>query len=452
MENYINKYKDQAEYNAAASGRPVDASSASAVGAASAFDGINVIVPIAARRASDHVFLDKLTGKLVAVRGGTLRPSLMDSDRYANLRHVFLGRMLGMNVFVQYDQMAAAMFASPDEWTVSGFDFTASGSVTILFKYYSAGASDGQKSVTLTWEAGATIEALITTINGTTGVKSYCKAYKIDATTMGITVSGYSSSIGLSVTDGDVTATRTYQGYQYRQYTDDPRAVYGVTEIVRHDGTVTTSAFANYDKFFDYYKTNGVSTTETLDGGIVKESAFNMTTNPDLYTQFGGDYAAYMTAKFDLIRAEYPCNRKAMAQLSFGDGSTAALAAVTHTNFLGETVHDFPNAYAAALAGVSVAGFETGFEPGKGHLGGIAEALLLYRQINRSKTDPINVAIKEAGGTVVDYATTTRLAFQSNATCAWLFYGFGYLYYYGYRVYAGAARVFRAFTDSDLEL
>lgn len=453
MSEYINKYTTPAGYAAGASSRPTDASSVSAVGAAVEFDGINVVVPVASRRVGDHIFLDKSVGKLVAFRGGTLRPSLLDADRFVNLRNIFFGRAFGKNLFVQYDQMVAERYAAPDEWTVSGFSFASAGSATLLFKYYSAAVADGQKELTLAWQAGATIEELISTVNNTTGLKTYCSAVKINGTTMGVYVNGYSTAMGITVQSGDVVATRTYQGYQARHYTEDPRAVYGVTNILRHGGAVSTSGFACYDKFFDYYSVSGVDTEEALGGGTVKKSAFNETTNPGLYAQFGGDYDAYMTAQFDLLRAEYPCNREAMARIPFGGDCSDALAAVTHVNFLGETVHDFPNAYRASLAGVSVEGFETGFEPGTGHLGGVAEALLLYRQIRRGADDVINVSLKEGSGTVVNYGTTTRLAFQSNANAAWIFNGnIGNVNYSSARVSACAARVFRAFSDQDLEL
>lgn len=454
MENYINKYGTPAEYAAGASSRPADASSVSAVGPAAVFDGINVVAPMIARRVGDHVFFDKATGKKVVIRGGTLRPAKLDSSRYVNLRNIFLGRMSGKNIFLDYTQTAAKRYATGDEWTVSGFDFSQAGSAQLLFKYYNAGSSDGQKSVTLSWEAGGTIETLIATINATSGLKTYCTAVKVDATTMGVTINGNSASIGITVSSGDVTATRTYKGYQYTQYTGDPRAVYGITNIVRHNGDATaTIAFACFDKMYDYYYANGVQTTETLDGGIVRYSAFNTTTNPDLYAMFGGDYVAYMRAKYDQYRAEYPCNRLAISQLAIGDGCTAALAAVTHADFLGNTIHDFPNAVDAVGVGVTVDGFETGFEPGTGHLGGIAEAILLFTQIRRGKDDAINVSLKEGSGTTVSYDTTIRLAFQSSAYYAWIFYGGnGFLYSGGYRVSASAARVFRAFSDQDLDL
>ncbi len=453
MSDYINKYASPAGYAAGASSRPADASSVSAVGAAVEFDGINVVIPIASRRAGDHLFLDKATGKKVAVRGGTLRRNLLDASRYVNLRNVFLGRVAGKNIFLDYTQTAAKRFATGDEWTLSGFDFSVAGSAELLFKYYSASAADGQKLVELSWESGGNIDSLVATINGTAGLKTYCSAVKIDSTTIGVTVNGYSSAIGIVVNSGSITATRTYQGYQYRQYTADPRAVSGVTTIVRHNGAVEGSGFACFDKMYDYYYTNGKDTTEALNGSVIKYSAFNETTNPELYAMFGGDYVAYMQAKYDQFRAEYPCNRLAMGQMAIGDGSTSALAAVSHVDFLGNLINDFPNAADAIAVGVSVENFETGCEPGTGHLGGIAEALLLYRLVKRGQDDVINVSLKEGAGTVVNYGTYTRLAFQSYASYAWIFNGnYGYLSYGSSRIYAYAARVFRALSDQDLEL
>jgi len=116
---------------------------------------------------------------------------------------------------------------------------------------------------------------------------------------------------------------------------------------------------------------------------------------------------------------------------------------------MGENVWDFPIVHNGSLSGVTLAGFDTGFEPGKGHLGGLAEAGLLYAQVKADNSDPVNKTILANGGTAAAYNATIRLAFQSYSGNAWIFYGGnGYLACTSTRIHAYGARVFRAF---DLE-
>ncbi len=445
MGKYINKYGTAAEY-ASDGSRPSDSSAVSAVGNGIVIDGINVIAPFSTARIGDHAFLDKTTGKRIVIRGGTLRPDYLDADRYVNLRHVCVGRIYGRTVFVQYDRLPAEQYAVGDEWTVGGFDFTKAGSAKLVIKTYGAAAANTY-TADLAWSVGDTIDDIIKAIKAVSGLTSYAVVSKIDDETIGIVVNGYNASMGVIVSDGDVVATRTYRGYQTQYYGG---LKYG-TQILGHNGVLASSAFACFDKFFDYYRTYGTAEASTIGGDTVNEGAFNETTNPVLFNTFGGDYNAYMAAQFDAIRTEVPTARSGLFDMAFGDECSAVLADVTHTKFDGSIVHDFPNAYSASLAGVTVDGFNTGFEPGTGHLGGLAEAQLLFGEINRGKNDVINVSIVEGGGTAVTYDTTIRLAFQSSANGAWLFRGnHGSLYGGAGRIGAYCARVFRAFNIDEL--
>ena len=440
MAKHIFRYADLAAYNAATD-RPADDSAASLVGHRGQYDGVNVITDTSNPEPGDAVYYDKLALKRVLVKHGTLKRSLIDSDRYFDCEHTAVGTIMGKVVVLSNTQLPAERYADGDEWTVGGFDMTAAGSVSLQVKYYSA-SGDYVKTIALEWSAGDDISTLVTEMNSLAGFKSYCKAFKVDASTIGITVNGYSSRMGIAVLEGDVTAVRTYRGYQTQYY---PGSAYG-TQILRHNGTVSYFGYVNFDTFYNYYHNSGVETTQPLGGSTVRRSAFNETVNPDLYGLFGGDYDAYMAAQFDLLRAEYPTAKYGMVSMAFGDEETKRLGAVSHTRFDGEEIFDFPNAHSALLNGVTLEGYETGFEPGSGHLGGLAEAYLLFSRIREGNTDPVNAGIIAGGGTPVRYTTTIRLAFQSSATYAWLFFGsYGSLNNGYYRFNAYYARVFRAF-------
>lgn len=438
MAKHIFKYADLAAYNAATD-RPADESAASLVGHRGQYDGVNVITDTSNPEPGDAVYYDKLALRRVLVKRGTLKRSLIDSDRYFDCRHTVVGTIMGKVVALSNTQLPTERYATGDEWTVGGFDMTAAGSVSLQAKYYSA-SGDYVKTIALEWSAGDDISALVAELNNTAG--SYYVAVKVDAGTIGITVNGYSSDIGIAVLEGGVTATRTHWGYQTQYY---PGSAHG-TQILRHNGTVSYFGYVNFDTFYNYYQNSGVDTTQALGGDTVRRSAFNETTNPALYEQFGGDYDAYMAAQFDLLRAEYPTARYGMVSLAFGGEETNRIGVVSHTRFDGEEIFDFPNARSALLDGVTLEGYETGFEPGTGHLGGLAEAYLLFSRIRKGNTDPINVGIIAGGGNPVAYTTTIRLAFQGSAAGAWVFGGGSGCLDGGYaRVTAFCARVFRAF-------
>ena len=434
---YINKYANEAEAAASAASRPADASSAAKVGMLSKYYSINVVADTTNPEPGDAVYWDKVNSRRVLIKAGTLVKNLIDSEQLVDLKSTVVGMIYGKVVTVSDTRLTAKSWAAPDEWTLTGFDFSASGSVEIQAKYYSASGSD-VKNITLSWSAGGTIEDLISTLNNTAGFKSYCKAIKVNATAMYITVSGYSANMGLTLVSGGITMTRTYQGYQTRHYNDEYTTI-----IERANGEVTTTAFACFDKMYDYYYTNGAATQgATINDGVIKYSAFNSTDNPDLVATYG-TYVAYMQAKYELVKCRYPVNRYGLKQFAFGNDN---LAYVSHINPLGETVYDFQH-HDAALEGVTIAGAVTGFEPGTGHMGGLAEAYLLFRQVNRDASDPVNKAIKAKGGTPCAYDTTIRLCFASSASSAWVFGGSNGNLYYNYgRIGANYARVFRAFS------
>ena len=439
MEKYINNYGTLAEYNADGS-RPVDASVASVAGGVAVIDGVNVIAPFESARVRDHAFFDKEAGKKIVIRGGTLKTALLDADRFVNLRNVCLGRIFGRTVWVQYDRLPAERYATGDEWTVSGFDMSQAGSAVLVVKSYGAAAGNTY-TVNLSWNAGDSIDSIVAAIRAVSGLTSYVEVMKVNSATVGFVINGYSGSIGVTVSSGDVVATRTYQGYQTRYYDGLP---YG-TQILQNEGGLQTYAWDCFDRFFDYYKTSGVTEKSALGGNPLKQSAFTEADNPTLFEAYNGDYDAYMAAEYDFGKPKFPTTRSGLKAMAFGDACDV-LATVKHTRFDGTEVYDFPNARSASLAGVTVDGFVTGFEPGTGHLGGLAEAHLLFSQVKRGGADPINRSIAEGGGTIASYDTTIRLAFQSYSDAAWFFYGnHGNLSNGSARHATSYARVFRAF-------
>lgn len=443
MAKHIFKYADQAAYDADTS-RPAGDNVASSIGAAAQFDGVNVVIDFDSpgKKIGDSAFFDTVLHKRVVIVGTTLNMSVLDTNRYKNLNSTFIGHIYGKDVFVDDRQLASEKYATGDEWLLSGFDLTQAGSAEVTFKYYSA-SGDYVKNLTLSWDAGADIASIRSQISSAAGIKDYCVPFAIDDTSFGVTVNGYNSGMGLTLVSGDITVERTHQGYQAQYYPNLPYS----TQVIQHCGTVTYYGWLHYEMFYDYYYNSGAASKTALGGDPLKFSAFNDTDNPTLYEAYNGDYVAYMKAEYEYGKVEYPTSKYSMQDFAFGDNydNSKTLALASHERSDGQTIFDFPNAHSAHLQGTTIAGETTGFEPGTGHLGGQAEAYLLYTQTLKDKSDPINVAIGKKGGTQVAYNTTTRLAFQSYSTYAWFFFGYGGTLNFNLRFNAFAAHVFRAF-------
>lgn len=445
MVKTIFKYNSLAEYNAA-SNRPATSPSISLAGDAPLTDKANTITDTSNAELGDHIFWDKQAGKRVLVKYGTLKPSTVDSERYADLREIFVGTRYGKCVTMSIDRLASKKFAETDEWLVSGLDLTQAGSFTLT-----AFAGDGsnasyKKVINVSWSAGATMASVVAQITGIT----YSSAIVVDETSFGVLLGGWSANTRVEITNGSgggasLTATREYQGYQYRYYGD----VY-TTQTEKATGEKGANNLNwNHDKTYDYYSVNGADSATTVDDPLLKKSAFNATDNPDLYNAFGGDYDAYFEENFRRRKVKSPSWRPGTvngdARFLFGGDETAKLAAVTHTRLDGATVNDFPQHYAATLVGTTIPGAVTGFEPGTGHIGGFAEYDCILSVANRTQTDRISLSLLEAGGTRTLNSSSYWLAFQRTATYGWIFNGtYGTLNSYS-RVTTTYARVFHAF-------
>lgn len=434
---HIDTYLNQSAFAAAT--RPV----AGLVAGRAQFSGVNVIRPWAERSYADAIFYDIEARERVVIKAGTINLSELDTARYVNLQHAYVGHVYGRE-FALGAQLSGRMFATGDEWTVSGIDFSTAGSVTLRFRYYDAAAAN-TKELTYEWEAGqGSVTDWVAAINNATGIKSYCTAIAIDETSFGVTVNGYNANQGIALVSGDATLERTHQGYQYRNY---PGAL-ASTNIYRKNGTGTTSAYVNLPRYTIYISTNGADATDAVfEDAVIKRSRFNATDNPALYAQFGGSYEAYVAAEYELrTRADYPINRGALYTMASGREETELLGNVHHTRFDGVEVWDFPLHRAAlTTGGVDIDGHTTGFETGGGHLPGLAEMMLAIKDVKTDQTDILNQTLSAIGVTKISNGTTYRLAFQSYATNAWNYYGTcGNLYTNGARILSFASRVLRA--------
>lgn len=458
MAKHIFKYADNAAYVADTT-RPAGENVASAIDNMAKHDAVNVIIDFDSqgKTKGDAAYRDVLLHKNVVIKGDTLNVAKLDTTRYKNLNSTYEGHIYGRDVWLDDRQSASEPFATGDEWKLSGFDLSQAGSAEVTFKYYS-GSGDYVKNLVLSWAAGDNIASIRAQISSATGIKTYCFPFAIDDASFGVTINGYASNIGLILVSGNIEIERTYQGYQYRNYPNLP--VDSNAQLNRNTVENSTMPRVQYEKAEEYWASSGTTPTAQMVLNQIPATRTAFKTSEfcsDMRDMFcvdpanptDADYTKYVTTAINkYFGFRYPTTRSTNYKFAFGDNSdnNRTLALVSHVRSDGTTIYDFPNAHSAHLLGTTIDGEVTGFEPGTGHLGGLAEAALLYQSILKAKTDPINVTIGKKGGTQVSYNTTTRLAFQSDSDGAWLFNGsYGYLNYGNSRLIAYPARVFRAF-------
>ena len=92
---HIEQYNNPAEYAADASNRPSGESFAGVVGQRPVIQGVNVIRPWAERAYADAIFYDKLMRERVVIKAGTINLEVLDTDRYFNCKHAYIGQVYG---------------------------------------------------------------------------------------------------------------------------------------------------------------------------------------------------------------------------------------------------------------------------------------------------------------------------------------------------------------------
>ena len=171
------------------------------------------------------------------------------------------------------------------------------------------------------------------------------------------------------------------------------------TSVFRIDGSVTSWAGCNYEKFLSYYSVNGSDTTNggLLDASVIKESRFNATDNPILFNYYG-TYRNYIAAK--MIR--YPYSKGIITDYD-GKGNTDKLASVMFTDHDNTVKAAYPAAYTAKNFGIADA---QGFTPGSWWLPSAVELYLIMKDVTYGLSgfalDKLNKGIEAASGTKIN--------------------------------------------------
>ena len=385
----INNYTNLAAYNAD-SNRPTNQNTVSLIKDTNSIlrKGVNVITEARYAGIGDTVVYDTVDQRPKVVKLDTLILPL--SGRYIIVGTVW--RRDEKNVYIVANQYAeSSKWGSPWRAKLSGFDFSSAGSFTVTINSSTTAAINYTTSdtlATLAVKIQDAIRAIMTTHPA------------------GWTATAYENYIVVqqdSYTPNVTSFTCSYAGVTINVLTGNYQtATTGLlkndTSVFRIDGSVTTWAGCNYEKFLSYFSVNGSDTTNggLLDASVIKESRFNATDNPILFNYYG-TYRNYIAAK--MIR--YPYSKGIITDYD-GKGNTDKLASVMFTDHDNTVKAAYPAAYAAKNFGIAGA---QGFTPGSWWLPSAVELYLIMKDVTYGLSgfalDKLNKGIEAAGGTKI---------------------------------------------------
>ncbi len=383
----INNYANLAAYNAD-SNRPANQNTVSLIKDTNSIlrKGVNVIMEGRYAGIGDTVVYDTVDQRPKVVKLDTLILPL--SDRYIIVGTVW--RRDEKNVHIVANQYAeSSRWGSPWRAKLSGFDFSSAGSFTVTINSSTTSEINYTTSDTLTTLAAkiqSAIQAIMTTHPAGWTATAYGNYIVVQQDSYTPNVTNFTCSYA------GVTVNILTGNYQ----TATSGLLNNNTSIFRIDGSVTSWAGCNYEKFLSYYSVNGSDTTNggLLDASVIKESRFNATDNPILFNYYGA-YRNYIAAK--MIR--YPYSKGIITDYD-GKGNTDKLSTVMFTDHDGTLKAAYPAASSAKNFGIAGA---VGFTPGNWWLPTASELYLIMKDLTYGLSgfslDRVNKGIEAAGGT-----------------------------------------------------
>ena len=473
----ILEYGSKDLYNTDKSNRP-SGSSISVVSHETVFDGVNVVVDAIEQNAEvgDMLLFDKqeMTHKLLKTR--TYKSATFDTDRYIKSNAIFHRSILGTGLFL-YGSQVSASWAARNEYVISGMDLTQDGG----FSFLSTGYQAKNEATDVSWKAGDTLQSVLNQIavygNGAVMGNSSYNSAVIEGENIVLKIGGTGSNLvtlsklngggsNVEITDyselckiGDTVLSdqsrqvhRSFQGSTVA--TCFPDLFTGV--ILTASSAAYTKAGVNrsyyaglYFPIFKSYVASNGSTSfvdDTSSGAILpmKEATF---------LACGSSSTAAEKACFDRHHGSWDDYLKSsMADLFSMKGSVASAYGNfgTQGNLLASIFYKdrndtwqpcYPAAYQAAQMGVTVAGFQTGFEPGNFHLPDNSELVSMF---DPDIVGELRKQLVAVGGTAIG-ASYLWSSSECSGDGAWIFYATNGTLYNNCKMNGGSVRGSLAF-------
>lgn len=401
----IRNYETKTAYDADAT-RPANENTVSLVKDVNIImrNGANIITEGRFTGIGDTVVYDTVDLRYKVVRLGTLKLPL-------STRYIVTGTVWGRNeknVFMVANQnLAAAQWGAPWKVKLSGFSFASAGSFTLTINSTTTAAISYTTTDTLTTLAASmqtAIRAVMTVATWT--VTDYANYIVVEQSSHTPNVTSFTcSNAGITVN----ILTGNYQ-------TANSGLVSAISSIFRNDGSASSYAGGNLEKYILYYSVSGADTTggTLLDVAPIRESRFNVTDNPILYNYYG-TYRAYMTAKM----TRYPYSKGAIIDGN-GKSNTDKLS-ILFTDHDATQKPSFPAAYAAKTFSVAGTSGISWWLPS------VQELYLIMRSVTDGLSgvalDPLNTGLAAAGGTKINVANAFWSSSEHGGINAFIYYG-----------------------------
>ena len=417
---YLNKYATTAAYTAD-NNRPTTESTVSLIedGTGVKFDSKNVLVEKAGAEVGDILVFDKTTSTKKFIKATSLNMATLPAS-LVTIGVVF--KRTGSKVhIVAKTAEGNYQWAQGYKVKLAGFDLAIGGTFTITV--------NATTTADIVYPAGTTLAAIVTLINtainagaANTALKKWTVTAGVDYITLEhnfytpVITTVIATDAALKVTATALTAT------DYQKTLTGLFPAYGI--VTRVDGSFTSWAGVNYEKFRSYYYANGATDVNQAvgAGNPVKFAVYNTTDNPLIVAFYGAGedgYTRYINAKM----ARYPYGKNAN-QESDGKMNTDALAAVTFTDADGTVKPAYPAAYKAKNTTCgTVAGYTTGLEAGTWWLGGFGEVFELVRDRMGNASDRLNVSLAAISGNTILPTHYLWSSTDTSSYYAWFYSG-----------------------------
>ena len=455
----VNKYNTQEAY-AADGNRPADESCVSLVAGGVAYDGVNVILTGRQVNADSVCVIvkDNVNNKLRYIPIETYQASALDTTRYTVQTNILFGKVNGRKLKMHKQNATNSLWAQFNRYRLACDTAEAGGfawAVTI---------NGTAKSGTVEWEAGATLDSIVTQLNEGAVATFLVFSHEAGEDFIRVSKGGYSNSTftlsnntGATLTDlslytrvDGVQQAETHRDWQAQtvkaMFPDAPLPEANTELYAKNGYNLSNFCGGNLAKYKYYYRTNGSATwVAENSAGRMNEAAFNSCADGTiggaagiaLYNKYNGSWDAYMAAamvKLDDIHTA------GMEYQSYDDGVACSrfLQSVTTMDFDGSYIAAFP---AAANAGKATIDGQPGCLPTIHELGLIMDDSRLAR---------INKALVAIGGTAISISGYLWGVVESASTRAWLYDGTGgILFNYAKYRYRGVLPVLASLDDED---
>lgn len=417
----LNKYTNTAAYTADTN-RPTNQSTVSLIedGTGVKFDGKNVLVEKAGAGIGDICVYNKILLRKQFIKSGTYAAATFPSNLV--IMGVVYYRTENKVHIVGTTDLGAAPWAAPFRAKLSGFDFATGGTFTITVNTTTTPSIVYLNTDTLATAANK-IQTALNSGAANTALANWVVVADVTNNCIIASRSFYTPPLTIfTASDVSLKVTASIVCEDWQAKLTGFLTPYG--SITREDGSFTSSAGGNFERFYAYYYVNGDDTSANQAVGVgnpIRFSRYNLTDNPLIVNFYGAGevgYQKYIQAKM----TKFPYSKNAIIDKD-GKTNTDLLSAANYVDVDLSLKLIFPAAAIAKAFGLTVAGHVTGLEVGKWWLPSAQELLLLARGLKLDYTDAVNKTLTAIAGTKVNAASAYLSSSEVSSNSGWLYNG-----------------------------